>query len=421
MRYSVLKVDNFLEAVKAVSVAANNNGYMFRVSDKLKDGSVPCVLTAVTKGVIQATSMFGATIVQVEVAEDGSESKCAELKDFGTTRCLPAKLLNAVTALEQQNSNMLILLKDNEFVLKTPTAVLPLPYIDKLVVDDNPKDLTKIKFDFKKEDLDRVCRQLNIQSSGKDKLDNISFVYGGDKSFNCYVGSGHLIAKKVLPCVPVVKGDATVPEMNAFALPVKKLLQIVNTKGESGKVSFTCFLDQAVVRQVNITYERNVYYMHPTEALAPGYYRMIDTPFELEYSYVTEAEKMLEAFSIISLSEKSEVAVLTPYAGENGAYLSISDLVEKTNIKLPIEEAVNISQESIKSYLSVFSAAVTPFDGEKVKISLTTPLNGAPVGFAIMEAGTLKVLSTQYASAESSEQSEDDSAGEEDSAADTEE
>ena len=130
---------------------------------------------------------------------------------------------------------------------------------------------------------------------------------------------------------------------------------------------------------------------------------------------------MLEAFSIISLSEKSEVAVLTPYAGENGAYLSISDLVEKTNIKLPIEEAVNISQVSIKSYLSVFSAAVTPFDGEKVKISLTAPLNGAPVGFAIMEAGTLKVLSTQYASAESSEQSEDDSAGEEDSAADTEE
>ena len=173
MRYSVLKVDNFLEAVKAVSVAANNNGYMFRVSDKLKDGSVPCVLTAVTKGVIQATSMFGATIVQVEVAEDGSESKCAELKDFGTTRCLPAKLLNAVTALEQQNSNMLIILKDTEFVLKTPTAVLPLPYIDKLVVDDNPKDLTKIKFDFKKEDLDRVCRQLNIQSSGKEKLDNI--------------------------------------------------------------------------------------------------------------------------------------------------------------------------------------------------------------------------------------------------------
>ena len=56
-----------------------------------------------------------------------------------------------------------------------------------------------------------------------------------------------------------------------------------------------------------------------------------------------------------------------------------------------------------------------------MKISLTTPLNGAPVGFAIMEAGTLKVLSTQYASAESSEQSEDDSAGEEDSAADTEE
>ena len=64
------------------------------------------------------------------------------------------------------------------------------------------------------------------------------------------------------------------------------------------------------------------------------------------------------------------------------------------------------------SYLSVFSAAVAPFDGEKVKISLTEPLNGAPKGFAIMEAGTLKVLSTQYASA-GSEESEDGSADEE--------
>ena len=64
------------------------------------------------------------------------------------------------------------------------------------------------------------------------------------------------------------------------------------------------------------------------------------------------------------------------------------------------------------SYLSVFSAAVAPFDGEKVKISLTAPLNGAPKGFAIMEAGTLKVLSTQYASAES-EKSEDGSTDEE--------